>query len=811
MSAEPARKTPVDDYGADSIKMLKGLDAVRKRPGMYIGDTDDGSGLHHMIYEVVDNAIDEVLAGHAKSCQVTLNADGSCTVRDDGRGIPTGIKNDDDQDPKRSAAEIVFTELHAGGKFDQNSYKVSGGLHGVGVSVVNALSTWLKARIWREGKEHDIEFRDGVAAAPLKVIGEANGERGTEVTFLPSPKTFTMLEFDYPTIEHRLRELAFLNSGAKVILTDNRHADVKREEFYYEGGTAAFVRYLDRSKQALITEPLMIRGEKEGIGVELALWWNDSYHENVLCFTNNIPQRDGGTHLAGFRAALTRVINKYANESGIAKKEKVDLTGEDAREGLTCVLSVKVPDPKFSSQTKDKLVSSEVKPVVENTVGDQLSAWFEEHPKEAKTIVGKIVEAALAREAARKARELTRRKGALDGLRLPGGLAECQDRDPVNTEMFIVEGDSAGGSAKQGRKREYQAVLPIRGKILNVERARIDKMLSSEQVTNIIGALGTGIRDDFDLSKLRYHKIIIMTDADVDGAHIRTLLLTFFYRQMPELVEKGHVYIAQPPLYKVARGKSSTYLKDQRALEDYLIDSGLEDTTLVTVDGERGGQDLREVVKEARIVTNLIDQLHSRYNRGIVEQAAIMGLLNVELLQTQERAEEAAQSLATRLDQLAEETETGWHGRVGNEGYVVRREVRGVAEAHTLDRGLIASLDARRINERRGALAEVYGQPAKLKRKTETIPVYGPRSLLDAIYEAGRKGLSLQRYKGLGEMNPDQLWETTLDRDARTLLQVRIADLAEADEIFSKLMGDVVEPRREFIQENALNVQNLDV
>ncbi len=811
MSAEPARKPPVDDYGADSIKMLKGLDAVRKRPGMYIGDTDDGSGLHHMIYEVVDNAIDEVLAGHAKSCQVTLNADGSCTVRDDGRGIPTGIKNDDDMDPKRSAAEIVFTELHAGGKFDQNSYKVSGGLHGVGVSVVNALSTWLKARIWREGKEHLIEFRDGVAVAPLKVIGDGNGERGTEVTFLPSPNTFTMIEFDYPTIEHRLRELAFLNSGAKVLLTDNRHADTKSEEFYYEGGTAAFVRYLDRSKQSLIPEPLMIRFEKDGIGVEVALWWNDSYHENVLCFTNNIPQRDGGTHLAGFRAALTRVINKYANESGISKKEKVDLTGEDAREGLTCVLSVKVPDPKFSSQTKDKLVSSEVKPVVENAVGDQLAAWFEEHPKEAKTIVGKIVEAALAREAARKARELTRRKGALDGLRLPGGLAECQDRDPVNTEMFIVEGDSAGGSAKQGRKREYQAVLPIRGKILNVERARIDKMLSSEQVTNIIGALGTGIRDDFDLSKLRYHKIIIMTDADVDGAHIRTLLLTFFYRQMPELVEKGHVYIAQPPLYKVARGKSSTYLKDQRALEDYLIDSGLEDATLVTADGERGGQDLREVVKDARIVMNLIDQLHSRYNRGIVEQAAIMGLLNPELLSTQAKGEAAAQLLAARLDQLAEETETGWEGRIGNEGYVVRRQVRGVTEAHTLDRGLISSLDARRINERHAGLAEVYAQPAKLKRKSETIPVHGPRSLLEAIYDAGRKGLTLQRYKGLGEMNPEQLWETTLDRDARTLLQVKIGDLAEADEIFSKLMGDVVEPRREFIQDNALSVQNLDV
>ena len=815
MNAQPLKKTPApEDYGEDSIKMLKGLDAVRKRPGMYIGDTDDGSGLHHMIYEVVDNGIDEVLAGHATRCEVTLNPDGSCTVRDDGRGIPTGIKRDDDHDPKRSAAEIVFTELHAGGKFDQNSYKVSGGLHGVGVSVVNALSTWLKCRIWREGKEHVVEFRNGNTVAPLAVVGDANGERGTEVSFLPSTETFhNVTEFDFATLEHRLRELAFLNSGAKIVLTDARHADVKRQEFIYDGGTAAFVRYLDRSKTSPLAEPVMVRGEKDGITVEAALWWNDSYHETVLCFTNNIPQRDGGTHLAGFRGALTRIVNKYAEESGLAKKEKVTLSGDDAREGLTCVLSVKVPDPKFSSQTKDKLVSSEVKPIVESTVGDQLGAWFEEHPKEAKLIVGKIIEAALAREAARKARDLTRRKGALDGLRLPGGLAECQDRDASKTELFIVEGDSAGGSAKQGRKREFQAVLPIRGKILNVERARTDKMLSSEQVTNIIGALGTGIgRDEFKLDKLRYHKVIIMTDADVDGAHIRTLLLTFFYRQMPELVEKGHVYIAQPPLYKVARGKAQSYLKDERALEDYLIDQGLADAVLVTGDGtERAGRDLREVVEQARQIASGINGLHSRYNRDVVEQGAIGGIFDPELLHSAVEANAAADRIAKRLDDISEEMETGWQGSFGNDGFMFKREVRGVTEVHFLDRAFLGSLDVRRLNERHPHLIEVYDKPAKLKRKDKVEVVNGPRSLLDAVYDTGRKGIELQRYKGLGEMNPEQLWETTLDPDVRTLLQVKVGDIAEADEIFAKLMGDIVEPRRDFIQENALNVSNLDV
>jgi DNA gyrase subunit B len=808
MSAQPAKKTNgAQRYGAEAIKVLKGLDAVRKRPGMYIGDTDDGSGLHHMVYEVVDNAIDEALAGFASEVVVCLNADGSCTVRDNGRGIPT------DMHPEEgiSAAEVVMTQLHAGGKFgdgeDDNPYKVSGGLHGVGVSVVNALSTVLELKIWREDKEHFVRFRNGVTEAPLKVTGPTEGKRGTEVTFWPSPETFhNVTEFDYATLEHRLRELAFLNSGVRVVLKDERHADKKTEVLQYEGGIAEFVRFIDRSKTALIEAPVMITGDKDGTAVEVALWWNDTYHEHVLCFTNNIPQRDGGTHLAGFRAALTRVINKYAEETGIAKKEKIAITGDDAREGLTAVLSVKVPDPKFSSQTKDKLVSSEVKPVVESVMGEQLGAWFEEHPKEAKIILTKVFEAAAAREAARKARELTRRKGALDINSLPGKLAECQDRDPANTEMFIVEGDSAGGSAKQGRNREFQAVLPLRGKILNVERARFDKMLSSQEIGTLITALGTGIgRDDFDLSKLRYHKIIIMTDADVDGAHIRTLLLTFFYRQMPELVDKGHLYIAQPPLYKVSKGKSEAYLKDQRAFEDYLISSGLEDTALALGSGEvRTGRDLREVVEQARAIAKNIEDVHSRYARYVVEQAAIGGAFDPRLLQSSDKANAKAEAIAQRLDSIADETERGWTGLFGNEGYVFRRQVRGVTETHTLDRALIASLDGRRLNERHAHLEDIYGTPASLKRKEGETPIYGPRSLLDAIYETGRKGISVQRYKGLGEMNPEQLWETTLNRDVRTLLQVKIGDLNEADEIFSRLMGDIVEPRREFIQENAL-------
>jgi DNA gyrase subunit B len=803
-----------ETYGADSIKVLRGLDAVRKRPGMYIGDTDDGSGLHHMIYEVVDNAIDEALAGHAKLVTVTLNADGSCTVTDDGRGIPTGIHGEEGV----SAAEVIMTQLHAGGKFDQNSYKVSGGLHGVGVSVVNALSTKLVLRVWLDGKEHFVEFAHGETVAPLKVVGPApvvdgKPKRGTEVTFTPSPETFTMIEFDYATIEHRLRELAFLNSGVRIVLTDLRHAEPKREELYYDGGLEAFVRYLDRAKTPLIDKPILIKGERDRIGVEVALWWNDSYHENVLPFTNNIPQRDGGTHLVGFRSGLTRQLVGYADSSGLLKKEKVDLTGEDTREGLTCVLSIKCPDPKFSSQTKDKLVSSEVRPVVEGLVNELLSQWFEEHPQEARVVVGKVVEAAQAREAARKARELTRRKGALDIASLPGKLADCQERDPAKSEIFIVEGDSAGGTAKQGRNREFQAVLPLRGKILNVERARFDKMLGSEQIGTLITALGAGIgRDDFNIEKLRYHKIIIMTDADVDGSHIRTLLLTFFFRQMRAIIEAGHLFIAQPPLFKVKRGQSEQYLKDERALEDYLVDAGLDGATLTFAQGEaRAGADLRALVEEARALRRQLDGLHSRYNRSLVEQAALAGALRPLSSADDPEGETRAGLLSERMNAIAEETERGWSGRLEANGYVLVREVRGVRQAAALDAGLLASADARRLDEHARPLSEAFAERATFARRGETTAITGPSELLEAVNAAGRKGVTFQRYKGLGEMNKDQLWETTLDREARTLLQVKIREVDEADDIFVKLMGDIVEPRREFIQENALSVANLDV
>ncbi len=797
------------EYDADSIKVLKGLDAVRKRPGMYIGDTDDGSGLHHMVYEVVDNAIDEALAGYADLVTVTLNADGSVTVTDNGRGIPTGIHEEEGV----SAAELIMTQLHAGGKFDQNSYKVSGGLHGVGVSVVNALSVWLKLKIFRHDQAHEMSFTHGVPDEPLGVSGDAVGETGTEVTFLPSEETFSMVEFDYATLEHRLRELAFLNSGVRILLVDNRGTEKVSTELEYEGGLEAFVRYLDATKTALIDDPIYLRSERDGVTVEVSLWWNNSYHEKVLCFTNNIPQRDGGTHLAGFRGALTRQVTGYAESSGLMKREKVQLTGDDCREGLTCVLSIKVPDPKFSSQTKDKLVSSEVRPVVESLVGQTLNQWLEENPALAKTVISKVVEAAAAREAARKARELTRRKGALDISSLPGKLADCQERDPAKSELFLVEGDSAGGSAKQGRNRANQAVLPLRGKILNVERARFDKMLSSQEIGTLITALGTSIgKDEFNIEKLRYHKIIIMTDADVDGAHIRTLLLTFFFRQMPELLENGHLYIAQPPLYKVTRGKSSQYLKDEKALETFLVDGGLDDALLELESGEvRTGADLLPVIDTALQVRALLNSIHTRYSRSVVEQAAIAGALNAELMADPDQASDVAQKVARRLDAISEETEQGWMGSLQDDGGLLfERTVRGVREARHIDMALIGSADARKLDGIASQLQEVYGKPPVFRRKDAFTTISGPAKLLDTVFAAGRKGIALQRYKGLGEMNPDQLWETTLDPDERTLLQVRVNDAAQADDLFSRLMGEEVEPRRVFIQDNALSVANID-
>jgi len=791
------------EYGAESIKVLKGLDAVRKRPGMYIGDTDDGSGLHHMVYEVVDNAIDETLAGYATRVEVILNADGSCTVTDDGRGIPTDIHEGEGV----SAAEVIMTQLHAGGKFDQNSYKVSGGLHGVGVSVVNALSDFLKLKIYRGGLMHEMEFHRGDPVSPLAVTGKAplrdNGEflSGTEVTFLPSTETFSFIEFDLKTLEHRLRELAFLNSGVTIWLKDHRGAEPFEEVMSYEGGIEAFVRHLDKAKTPLLKQPIVVRGRRENVELDMSLWWNDGYHENVLCFTNNIPQRDGGTHLAAFRSALTRIITGYADSSGTARREKVSVSGEDAREGLTCVLSVKVPDPKFSSQTKDKLVSSEVRPAVENLVSEGLSTWFEEHPNEARTIVQKIAEAAAAREAARKARELTRRKSALDITNLPGKLADCSEKDPAKSEIFLVEGDSAGGSAKQARHRENQAILPLRGKILNVERARFDKMLSSDQVGTLITALGAGIgRDDFDIEKIRYHKIVIMTDADVDGAHIRTLLLTFFYRQMPEVIERGYLYIAQPPLYKAAKGKSIRYLKDDAELETYLIDEGIDQAHLDLVSGERvAGKDLLAMVMTARGAKANVERLAARAPVFAIEQAALAGLFS-------EGGDPA--TAAKRLDLYAEEGDGAWSGEAAaGGGYAFSRVKRGVSEKLVLDDLLLHAADARRLAERAKELAEVFSAPATFMRRDRSTTVRGPIDLVNAVMESGRRGLSIQRYKGLGEMNAEQLWETTLDANVRTLLQVKVSHADDADDMFTRLMGDLVEPRREFIQANALDAE----
>ena len=801
---------PAGDYDADSIKVLKGLDAVRKRPGMYIGDTDDGSGLHHMVFEVSDNAIDEALAGYCDLILITLNADGSVTVLDNGRGIPTGIHTEEGV----SAAEVIMTQLHAGGKFensDANAYKVSGGLHGVGVSVVNALSDWLELRIWRDGDEHVMTFRRGDAVAPLSKVGPSGGKRGTQVTFLPSPDTFKIIEFDFAKLEHRFRELAFLNSGVRLKLVDARHAERREVELYYEGGIAAFVQYLDKSKMPLIPAPVAIHGERDDVGIDVALQWNDSYYEQVMPFTNNIPQRDGGTHLAAFRAALTRTLNNYADKSGVLKKEKVTPTGDDMREGLTAIISVKLPDPKFSSQTKDKLVSSEVRQPLEALIADKLAEWLEENPGHARTIMAKIIDAAAAREAAKKARDLTRRKGALDIASLPGKLADCQERDPAKSELFLVEGDSAGGSAKQGRNRAYQAILPLRGKILNVERARFDRMLSSREIGTLIQALGCGIgRDEFKIEKLRYHKVVIMTDADVDGAHIRTLLLTFFYRQMPELIKGGYLYIAQPPLYKVARGRSEVYLKDNAALDDYLVDTGLNGLKLDTAGGARGGDDLRALVEHARRLKLLMTYVPQRYDERLIEALALTGGLAPELIDDRDALAAAAARTASWLDATdAGEPGTGsWVAEVAAEGgYHLSRFVRGVTDHYVIDRALLASAEARKLHAIGEEEAATYRAPSLLGGVT----IRRPSELLAAVLDAGRKGLAVQRYKGLGEMNAEQLWETTLDPQARALLRVEVAEADVADETFTRLMGDVVEPRREFIQDNALSVANLDV
>ena len=789
----------VNDYGADSIKVLRGLDAVRKRPGMYIGDTDDGSGLHHMVFEVSDNAIDESLAGYCDRIDISLNPDGSVSVTDNGRGIPTGIHAEEGV----SAAEVIMTQLHAGGKFnnsDDNAYKVSGGLHGVGVSVVNALSEWLELTIWRDGQEHWMRFHHGDAQGPLKVVGPSNGKRGTRVTFFPSAATFKTVEFDYAKLEHRFRELAFLNSGVRLVLTDARHAEGKSVDLYYEGGIAAFVQYLDKSKTPLIPGPIAITGQANDIGIDVALEWNDSYYEQVLCFTNNIPQRDGGTHLAAFRAALTRTLNNYAEQSGLLKKEKVSLTGDDMREGLTAIVSVKLPDPKFSSQTKDKLVSSEVRQPLESLMADRLDVWLQENPAHARTIVAKIIDAAAAREAARKARDLTRRKGALDIASLPGKLADCQERDPAKSELFLVEGDSAGGSAKQGRNRQYQAILPLRGKILNVERARLDRMLGSREIGTLIQALGTSIAQDFDIAKLRYHKIVIMTDADVDGAHIRTLLLTFFFRHMPQLIESGHLFIAQPPLYKVTRGRSEVYLKDNAALEDYLVEAGTGTLILNTANGPRSGADLASLVDHARRMRALMDYVPRRYPALIVEALALSGAL---------AGASASAAAATAAWLNAAETDGGrWTAQLSADGgYQLERAWRGVTDYYVIDGAFLSAPEAPRLHALAAQEAGAYAAPAMLG----TMRVTRPSDLLSGVLDAGRKGLAIQRYKGLGEMNAEQLWETTLDPAARTLLRVDVADAADADDIFAKLMGDVVEERRSFIQENALNVANLDV
>ena len=843
MSDIPENTPNQNAYGADSIKVLKGLDAVRKRPGMYIGDTDDGSGLHHMVFEVSDNAIDEALAGHCDLVLIELNPEGSDSVEDNGRGFPTAIHTEEGI----SAAEVIMTQLHAGGKFentsDDNAYKVSGGLHGVGVSVVNALSEWLELTVWRDGEEHWMKFAHGDSVAPLKVVGTApmidgKPKKGTRVTFLASDETFkNVTVYDFDKLEHRYRELAFLNSGVRILLRDKRGEEVKEHDLYYEGGIAAFVKYLDRNKQPLLPDPIAISAQRDGIGIDVSLEWNDSYYENVLCFTNNIPQRDGGTHLAAFRAALTRTLNNYAEKSGMLKKEKVSLTGDDMREGLTAIVSVKLPDPKFSSQTKDKLVSSEVRQPLESLMGDKMTEWLEENPAYAKSVILKIIDAAAAREAARRARELTRRKGAMDIASLPGKLADCQERDPSKCELFLVEGDSAGGSAKQGRDRKTQAILPLKGKILNVERARFDRIIGSKEVGTLIQAMGTGIRDEFTLDKLRYHKIVIMTDADVDGAHIRTLLLTFFHRQMPDIIRAGHLFIAQPPLYKVAKGRSEVYLKDNAALDRYLVEGGLAGRILETQGGARGGAELEALVEHALRMKALMGFVPRRYDPGIIEALALAGVFAPDLSPAGRDA--ALADAAAWLNRG--DPEARWTVVFGADGtVVVERLWRGVTDHHVIEASFLVSAEARKLARLAQENAAIYAGPVNLVKGSTSEPeaepeaaadeaeddgpgaqapraavvqgaITRPTQLLEAVLIAGRKGLSIQRYKGLGEMNAEQLWETTLDPENRALLQVKVEDADVTDEIFTRLMGDVVEPRRDFIQENALNVATLDV
>ena len=797
------------EYSADSIKVLKGLEAVKKRPGMYIGDTDDGSGLHHMIYEVVDNAIDEALAGHCNLIEVIINANGSVTVRDNGRGIPVDIHEEEGI----SAAEVIMTQLHAGGKFDQNSYKISGGLHGVGVSVVNALSEWLELKIWRANKEYFIKFKDGASESPLLMTGDSIEKNGTEITFFPSITTFSNIEFNFQTVEHRLKELAFLNSGVRILLKDHRYEERQEIEFCYTGGIEAYVKYIDRAKNSL-HECIAVSANNQELGIsfEVAMNWNDSYHENILCFTNNIRQRDGGTHLIAFKAALTRVITTYIENIGLNKKSKVSFTGDDTREGLSCVLSVKVPDPKFSSQTKDKLVSSEVRPIVENAVYIKVLEWFEEHPSDAKIIINKIIEAASAREAARKARELTRRKSALEVSNLPGKLADCQERNPANSELFIVEGDSAGGTAKQGRDRKFQAILPLRGKILNVEKARFDKMLHSEQVGTLITALGTSIgNEDFTLDKLRYHKIVIMTDADVDGSHIRTLLLTFFYRHMRQVVDGGYLYIAQPPLYKVKRGSNELYLKNEQSLQDHLINATISDAEIILHNGSKiVGKDLEDIIQKVIKFTTLLNQVSKKFNRQIVECLAVRSLLSSQILNA-DKADEINKALEILNLGDSAPDKTAWQFSVSGDNIEFFRFVRGLKESKVLSLEMLESFEFTQFAKAYVPLVDLFMEKAKLAIKNQEYIITLPSKLLESILENGKKGMVIQRFKGLGEMNSDQLWETTLDPVRRTLLQVRVGEQDSAEVIFSTLMGDVVEPRRQFIQANALNVTNLDV